>query len=153
LGISSTTGASLTAVTVKVATSLSDKSPSLAVKVIVSLPFQSAVGTVIVAILEEINTVSCELPEYVQEISESALSTSKTKLSSAIVVNDDPSAIVWLGISATTGASLTADTVNVAGSLSVRGPSLAVKVIVSLPDQLILGIEIVAILLTIDTVS
>ena len=78
----------------KVATSLSDRSPSLAVKVIVSLPFQSAFGIVIVATLEEIDTVSCELPEYVQEISESALSTSDTKLSSAIVANDEPSAIV-----------------------------------------------------------
>ena len=53
----------------------------------------------------------------------------------------------------TTGASLTAVTVKVAGSLSVSEPSLAVKVIVSLPNQLIPGIEIVATLLTIDTVS
>jgi len=58
-------GASLTAVTVKVAGSLSERNPgSVAVKVIVSLPFQSALGAVIVATrLTSILTVRSTLPE------------------------------------------------------------------------------------------
>ena len=58
----------------------------------------------------------------------------------------EPSVIAWLGISATTGASLTALTVNVAGSLSARSPgSVAVNVIVSAPFQSASGVVIVAI--------
>ena len=55
LGIFETTGGSFTAVTVKVAGSLSDKPPgSVAVKVMVSLPFQLALATVMVATRAEL---------------------------------------------------------------------------------------------------
>ena len=64
-----------------------------------------------------------------------------------MVVNVAPSATVWFGISVTTGASLTAVTVNVAGSESVSEPkSVAVNVIVSLPFQSTSSGVIVAIL-------
>ncbi len=80
LGMSETTGASLTLVTVKVAGSLSDNRPgSVAVNVIVSEPNQSAFGIVIVATrLISMLTVNSVLPEKVQFISESRLSTSET---------------------------------------------------------------------------
>ncbi len=60
----------MTGVTVKVAGSLSDKPPgSVAVKVMVSLPFQLLFETVIVATLVGLmETVNAELPLYVQVI-------------------------------------------------------------------------------------
>ena len=54
-----------------------------------------------------------------------------------MVANNDHSLIVWPGMSDTTGALLTAVTVNTAGSLSDSNPgSVAVNTIVSLPFQL-----------------
>ena len=59
----STTGGSFTAVTVKTAPSLSLASPgSVAVKTIVSLPFQSALGMPIVATRSVMLTVSSMFP-------------------------------------------------------------------------------------------
>jgi len=64
LGISSTTGGSLTGVTVNV-TDSSSKAPtgSVALKVIVSLPFHSDDKGVTVAILETIETDKLVFPE------------------------------------------------------------------------------------------
>ena len=65
-----------------------------------------------------------------------------------------PSSTVWLGMSETTGGSFKLLTVNVAGSESVsKSRSVAVKVIVSLPFQLISGIVIVATRAVISTVN
>ena len=63
-GISATTGASLTGVIVNVAGSEVDEQPgSVAVNVIVSEPFQSAFGAVIVATrFASIDTVNSVLP-------------------------------------------------------------------------------------------
>jgi len=78
-GILPTTGASLSGVTVNVARSLSDFPPgSVAVNVMVSEPFQSAFGTLIVATLDTMETVSALLPELVHVICVFALSTSET---------------------------------------------------------------------------
>ena len=74
----------MTGVTINVALSLSlsapsDPSPvSVAVKVIVSFPFQSSVGAVIVATWFVIETTRFVLPLYVQSISASAVSISLT---------------------------------------------------------------------------
>ena len=63
-GYSVTTGGSLTFVTVNVAGSSSHNPPgSVALNVIVSEPYQSALGIVIVATRFTILTVSCEFPE------------------------------------------------------------------------------------------
>jgi len=122
--------------------------------VIVSLPFQSALGTAIVATLSVIETERFILPEKVQVICPSVLSGSDTYPSRLIVVKEVPSAIVWLGISATTGGSLTAVTVKVAASLSDNPPgSPTVNVIVSDPFQSAFGKPMVATLETIDTES
>jgi len=66
--------------TVKVAGSSSDRSPgSVAVNVMVSMPYQSGSGIPIVATrLTSIVTVRSVLPEYVQLISSSVLSGSST---------------------------------------------------------------------------
>ena len=79
-GISLTTGPSFTDVTVKVAASSSKSVPgSVARKVIVSAPFHVGDGAVMVATrLTSITTVNSALPEYVQLMSESGLSTSLT---------------------------------------------------------------------------
>ena len=60
----------------------------------VSAPFQSALGTLMVATRLTMLTLSCVLPEYVHAICESALSTSVTKLSRMMVAKLLPSAIV-----------------------------------------------------------
>ena len=80
MGIPDTTGASFTAVTVNAAASESDSRPgSVAVNVIVSLPFQVGDGMAIVATRPaSIVTVSSVLPEYVQLRSASRSSTSLT---------------------------------------------------------------------------
>jgi len=68
-GMSPTTGASFTAVTVKLAISSSYRPPvSVALKVIDSLPFQSALGRLMVATRADIDTVSELLPLYVHVI-------------------------------------------------------------------------------------
>jgi len=68
-------------------------------------------------------------------------------LSRVIVAKDEPSGIVWSGISDTTGASLIALTVKAAWSEFASNPgSVAVNVIASDPNQSMSGIVIVAIL-------
>ena len=76
-----TTGTSFTWVTVKVAASEADCTGdplSVAVKVMVSLPFQLTSGMVMVATRFTILTESAVLPAYVQTIAASAVSTSVT---------------------------------------------------------------------------
>ncbi len=79
--MSLTTGGSLTGFTVNVAGSLSEsKVGSVAVKVIVSLPFQLSSGVETVATCDDgsMETIKSLLPEYVQVISSSELSASVT---------------------------------------------------------------------------
>jgi len=79
VSIPARTGASFTAVTVKVAGSVSNNDPgSVALKVIVSLPVQSAFDIEIVAILDVTETVRFVLPVQVHVIWASVLSTSDT---------------------------------------------------------------------------
>ncbi len=67
------------ALTVKMTSLESASAPeSVALNVIVSAPFQSVFGIVIVATRAVISTVSDVLPVYVQIISASVLSTSLT---------------------------------------------------------------------------
>ncbi len=73
-------GGSLTPVTLNMAVSLADNPPgSVAIKIMVSAPFQSGLGRVILTILFVLMLrINESLPEYVQLISSSGLSGSKT---------------------------------------------------------------------------
>ena len=126
----------------------SAKLPSLTVTVIVALPCQFSDGVSVSNVLS-ISTATA----FVSEVALNINSSSSTFITSNVSTNGASSLVIWILISASTGASFTGLTVRLNVAESVKLPSLTITEILAVPFQSSTGVMVNESPPTIETVT